>query len=263
MPDPDLLLQFVLAMLTPVLATGLPDPAHARHAALQAIEAYHARAPHELVSIAQIVGLALTALDDLRLSMGVDLSLSMKLRLRGNATALSRTSQRTTEALEKARKTAAEDQEQWAEWAEPTPAMEPPAPPQDHPPAPQGSDTPPPEAPIPTPLTQRQQNRQIWAGAMTRAAADLRARTGRVTSKQRAADQLWVQVLTDVARDLHHPTPPGLSKSDLLRTTLMAGGGEVPNGYAPTRQASGLVNATSAPGKSGGKPAANAANAVG
>ena len=84
------LLGVVLAMLTPLLTIGSPQDA--RLAARQAIAAYQTGEQANLVSISQIVGFAIASLDNLRLSAPPDLSLSMKLKLRGNANALSRTS---------------------------------------------------------------------------------------------------------------------------------------------------------------------------
>jgi hypothetical protein len=98
----DLLIEFVLSLIVPLLMTGcIVDIALARLAALETIAAYKARGQGELVTIAQIVGFALAALDNLRLSTAADLSLTMKLRLRGNANALNRASQRASIALQR------------------------------------------------------------------------------------------------------------------------------------------------------------------
>ncbi|WP_428492641.1 hypothetical protein [Rhodopila sp.] len=86
----DHLLGVVLAMLTPLLTVG--GVQDARLAALQAIAACQTGGQGNLVSISQIVGFAIASLDNLRLSAPPELSLSMKLKLRGNANALSRTS---------------------------------------------------------------------------------------------------------------------------------------------------------------------------
>ena len=103
MPEPsqsDPLLQVVLSLLTPLLmAGGITDTDLARRAARQAIAACNG-GQGQLVTIAQIVGFAFASLDNLRLSAAPDLSLSMKLKLRGNANALNRSTQRSTAALE-------------------------------------------------------------------------------------------------------------------------------------------------------------------
>jgi hypothetical protein len=101
-PGSDPLLAVVLMLLTPLLMIG--NVSDARLAAEQAVAAYRSAGQDQLVSIAQIVGFAVTSLDNLRLSMDADLSLPMKLRLRGNATALNRSSQRATTTLDNQRR---------------------------------------------------------------------------------------------------------------------------------------------------------------
>jgi len=62
----DPLLAFILSCLTPLLATS--SLADAANAARQAIAAYNATAADQLLTIAQVVGFAIAALDNLRLS---------------------------------------------------------------------------------------------------------------------------------------------------------------------------------------------------
>jgi hypothetical protein len=85
--------------------------------------------------------------------------------------------------------------------------------------------------------------RQQWAHAMTTVAAELQARVAHVSPLQLHSDGLWVDVLTDLATELHHPAAPiPCRKADLLRTTLMAQGRQYPPQPAnaptpkPTRQ---------------------------
>ena len=92
--------QIVLALLTPFLMTGGAPEALARQAATETIAGHTAPAP--LIAVAQSTAFALTAIDTLRLSLPADLSLSMKLRLRGNANALNRSSQRSQPPAEPA-----------------------------------------------------------------------------------------------------------------------------------------------------------------
>ena len=101
----DRLMPFLLAVLIPFLtAGGIPDPDLARLAATETIAAYQAAGSSQLVTVAQIVAFALASLENLRLSAPQDLSLSMKLKLRGNATALNRVSQQATAALDAQRR---------------------------------------------------------------------------------------------------------------------------------------------------------------
>jgi hypothetical protein len=198
-PQPDLLMDILLGVLAPLLMAGsITDIQVARLATRQAIDAYTAHGQDQLITVAQIVGFALTALDDLRLSMQPDLSLSMKLRLRGNANALGRAALRNTEALQKSRPPVAEPKDSRTEPAAPAPSQRP-------------------EASPPEP--DEQQNRLRWAAGMTAVAADLRARPGQAASDQHRSDQLWAEVLTDLAGELR-----GHGKAGLLRSTSLATG---------------------------------------
>ena len=103
--DTDALMDILPDLLAPLLMTGAAaDPVRARRAAEQAIGQYRTDCrtgtQGELVTIGQIVAFALTAIDNLRLSMSDDVSMTMKLRLRGNANALNRASLRAVEALD-------------------------------------------------------------------------------------------------------------------------------------------------------------------
>jgi hypothetical protein len=278
-PRTDLLLEFLLASLAPLLMVGgIADFPSARRAARQAIDAYNASSQVELVTIAQTLGFALTALDDLRLSLAANLPLTMKLRLRGNAIALGRSSRHSSETLEKFRRTAARSGPSLAEQAAYGPAQAPGTRP-DHPnpvtaelpaelrsdpvtaePCPAGLRSDPvtaetcPAEPRPDPMTAEPRpdplqaapaasTRQQWAHAMTTVAAELQARVAHVSPLQLHSDGLWVDVLTDLATELHHPAAPiPCRKADLLRTTLMAQGRQYPPQPAnaptpkPTRQ---------------------------
>jgi hypothetical protein len=115
-PD-DILLTLIVALLAPLFLTaGDGNIAFARLAALQTIGAYRARSQADLITIAQIVACGLAALGSLGLSMGDQLSVSMVLRLRGNAVALNRAADWNRKALAASRTAA--------------PAPEPAAPPQ-------------------------------------------------------------------------------------------------------------------------------------
>ena len=105
-----LMLGIIIDLVTPLLMTaGLTDISLARIAARQAIEAYRAQAEPELVSAAQIFGFGICSLDSLRLSARNGASINQKLRLRGNANGLSRSSQRANTTLTHQRQDAAAD----------------------------------------------------------------------------------------------------------------------------------------------------------
>ncbi len=86
------LAQVILGFLTPLMqACGQIDTDLARQAAQEAIDACP---PGPLTTTAQTVAFAMAALDSLRLAAQPDIAVSSKLRLRGNANALRRSSQR-------------------------------------------------------------------------------------------------------------------------------------------------------------------------
>jgi hypothetical protein len=100
----DILTHLVATLLAPMfsLTTG-GDIAFAQLGALETLNASRARNPVDLIAISQIVGCGLTALGSLGRSLADDLSLSMTLRLRGNAVALSRSVEHARRAIEKTR----------------------------------------------------------------------------------------------------------------------------------------------------------------
>ncbi len=101
----DILLQLIVGVLAPLFLAGCAgDLGSARLAAMETLAAYQARTQSELVKIAQIIAFGLAAMDNLRLSMTPDLSLSMIARLRAGAQALNRAAQQNARALEKARR---------------------------------------------------------------------------------------------------------------------------------------------------------------
>jgi hypothetical protein len=100
----DILMNLIVALLAPMfLAVTGGDIAYARMAAIGTVNAYRIRNQADLISIAQIIGFGLAALGSLSLSMADDISLSMTLRLRGNANALNRSAEQNRRALGKSR----------------------------------------------------------------------------------------------------------------------------------------------------------------
>ena len=206
------LLDFLLAVLSSVMAPALGDPSLARRAALQAIEAYQPQNTHALIATGQILAFAMTALETLRLAAPPDVSLSMKLKLRGNANGLNRAAGDNTRILDTIRQTTV-DQAAMALWQEPPPPS-----PQDQTAADAPSTTPPP--------VDEPKGRLSWAAAMNTVAARLRANTPAVGPIQRTVNALWIDTLTGVAGEIvrakDQPASPGGGKAVLLRTTLLA-----------------------------------------
>ena len=96
----DVFIHLIITYLTPMfLATAGGDILHARIAATESVNAYTARNPVDLLSIAQITAFGLAILDSLSRSMAENLPIALVLRLRGNAASLGRLAERCRRAL--------------------------------------------------------------------------------------------------------------------------------------------------------------------
>jgi hypothetical protein len=179
----DLMLEFVLNLLTPFLvAGGLTDPAIARQTAKETIAAYNA--PGQPLTVAQIITFALAAIDNLRLALPDDVSMSMKLKLRGNANALNRASQKAADTLDATK--------------------------------PQTTNKP---AGPPLPASTQPQD-QAWAAAMTEIATEYTAELPHLPPAQHRAHLARISALSDIAKTLATNNAPPL-KARLLGSTAM------------------------------------------
>lgn len=96
----DILMNLIVAFLAPMfLGASAGDIGFARMAAIETVNAYRARNQSDLIAIAQIIAFGLGALGSLSLSMAENLSLSMTLRLRGNANACNRSAEQNRRAV--------------------------------------------------------------------------------------------------------------------------------------------------------------------
>ena len=96
----DVFTHLIITYLTPMfLATTGGDIQYARMAATEAVNAYAARDPIDLLSIAQIIAFGLAILNSLSRSMAENLPIALVLRLRGNAVSLGRAAERCRRAL--------------------------------------------------------------------------------------------------------------------------------------------------------------------
>ncbi len=96
----EILLNLIVTFLAPMfLCASGGDILMARMAALETVNGYRARSHADLVSIAQIIAFGLAAMGSLSLSMADDLSVSMMLRLRGNANACNRSAEQNRRCL--------------------------------------------------------------------------------------------------------------------------------------------------------------------
>jgi hypothetical protein len=99
----NLLFILIVNLLAPMLlAAAMGDITLARAAAIETVNSDRARSQTDLLAIAQVVAFGLAALDSLSRSMGDDISITMALRLRGNANACNRASEQNRRALAKA-----------------------------------------------------------------------------------------------------------------------------------------------------------------
>jgi hypothetical protein len=98
--SPSILMTLIVTLLAPTfLGVTAGDLTLARMAAIETINDYRARNNADLIAIAQIIACGLAALGSLSLSMDDDISLSMTLRLRGNAVALNRSAEQNRRVL--------------------------------------------------------------------------------------------------------------------------------------------------------------------
>jgi hypothetical protein len=96
----DLFMNFLVALLAPMFLPACNgDIAFARMAAAETVNAHRIDTLADMLAVAQIIAFGFAALGSLCQSVGNDLSLSMTLRLRGNAVALNRAAERCRRAL--------------------------------------------------------------------------------------------------------------------------------------------------------------------
>jgi hypothetical protein len=86
----DFLTDMIVTFLTPIFLTSDADLSQARSAAQDAVRAYAARNPTELVLIGQMIALGLATISSVSVSMAENIPINLVLRLRGNAVSLHR-----------------------------------------------------------------------------------------------------------------------------------------------------------------------------
>ena len=180
------LLNLLVLLIAPMFLTASgADIRYARLAALDTINAYQARNQADLIAIAQIVAYGLAALGSLGLSMTDDISLSMILRLRGNANACTRSAEQNRRALRESQAQAnpspeprfgaadaAYEAEALASLAETQKLV---ADAQAHRQVAEPAPPPAPIAPASAPAPTEQQRQAMWASAMTDVAQEYSA----------------------------------------------------------------------------------------
>jgi hypothetical protein len=206
-----LIVSFLVPMFLPVSGGNIN---YARMAAIETVNAYRIRNQGDLIAIAQIIAFGLAALGSLSLSMADDISLSMTLRLRGNANALNRAAEQNRRALSKSVvtdpaprpgeaeiPTATEDVDlSDAEAATGIRSAAHPA--HDGPARPHPEQQAPATGQATTGLTREQRHQAIWATAMIKEAAELSASIPDLPPAERRAAEIRASALSACASEL-------------------------------------------------------------
>ncbi len=203
---PGPLMLFILATLSSMMAPALADQQLARLAAREAIDAYQTRGRRDVLTIGQIIAFAVAALDSLRLSMPAEISLSMKLRLRGNANGLNRSSCQCTRLLESARTCEGMD----VPAARPDPDRTDATTPGDAESVESVADRPAVETDKPEARTLTGTD---WAVAMKSLAAKLQADAASGSPARPEIDALWIEALKNVGTELQARPSTALAKT--------------------------------------------------
>jgi hypothetical protein len=247
----DVLATLIIALLVPIFlgVTG-GNIGLARLAAIETLDAYRARNHADLIAVAQIVAFGLAALGSLSVSLADDNSLSMTLRLRGNAIACNRAAEQNRRALTGREASNRLPTQRQAE-AEP-----------EIPPA-FAEDTIPPEPdmflnpaaarllateaqarlepgtrPIPasppapaTPRTQTEKRHQeMWAIAMAKEASEITASLPDLPPAERKTAAMRAALLSSTAHDLVYgtPDPPHVPPGALAGMSRLSSGAKYP-----------------------------------
>ncbi|HEX4365300.1 MAG TPA: hypothetical protein VH023_00650 [Rhodopila sp.] len=197
------LMALIVALLAPTfLGVTAGDLTLARMAAIQTINDYRARNHADLIAIAQIIACGLAALGSLSLSMDDDISLSMTLRLRGNAVALNRSVEQNRRVLQQPIR-----DNPPPHYAEPAPQ------PEDAFLSPEAAQilareaesrlqTPPEQATDQAPTTGDKRHQEMWAIAMVNEAAEITASLPHLPPAERSAASIRAAALSNTANEL-------------------------------------------------------------
>jgi hypothetical protein len=99
-PHSSAFLESIIAFLLPYVITAAKDARDARTEIIETLEAYATRTRAEMLQAAHIIALGMTTLDVLAEAKTADMSPSMRLRYRGCANGLNRSTLRTEKALD-------------------------------------------------------------------------------------------------------------------------------------------------------------------
>jgi hypothetical protein len=99
-PHSSAFLESIIAFLLPYVITAAKDARDARTEIIETLEAYATRTRAEMLQAAHIIALGMTTLDVLAEAKTADMSPSMRLRYRGCANGLNRSTLQTEKALD-------------------------------------------------------------------------------------------------------------------------------------------------------------------
>jgi hypothetical protein len=97
---PSAFLESIIAFLLPYVITAAKDARDARNEIIETLDAYATRTRTEMLQAAHIIALGMTTLDVLAEAKTAEMSQSMRLRYRGCANGLNRSTLRTEKALD-------------------------------------------------------------------------------------------------------------------------------------------------------------------
>jgi hypothetical protein len=161
----------------------------ARLAAIETVKAYPARSQADLIAVAQVIACGLAALGSLSRSMEDDISLSMALRLRGNAVSLGRSAEQHRRTLPTPAHKAPETV------APPETRTKPPIPPRNQ------------AATPPIRMTTGQDKDTMWAAAMIEVAEEFAASIPSLPPAEREMAARQAAVLNRTADQLKSGSP--------------------------------------------------------
>jgi hypothetical protein len=99
--DPSPFLERLIRFLFPFFVDVCPDPAAVRAEVLETLASYGPRTRAELLNAAQVIAYGLAGLETLQEAQGTEMSPSARLRFRGSANNLNRSSLQSQQALTK------------------------------------------------------------------------------------------------------------------------------------------------------------------
>jgi hypothetical protein len=210
------LVNLIVALLTPMFLWATEgDIRLARIAAAQTLNEHRIATRLSLFTVAKMIAFDIATLSSLSQSMYEDVSISLALRLRGNANSLDRSAERNRRAWEQSSRTAAPEEtgdsiesaiaEAQRMVQEAKDRIQAAAPPRETQPEAAPATPAPPSAATPSSAQQRQ---AAWANAMTRVAEEFTADLKDLPPAERWKEMARIEALSIAAADLASGAAP-------------------------------------------------------